>query len=56
VEWWDNSLEICSRVTSEISSDQFRRLQTGSMDVSGIEAQYHTHLQELLALSYNESG
>jgi len=26
------------------------------MDVSGIEAQDRTRLQELLALSYNESG
>ena len=34
-----------------ISSDQFRPLQIGSMDVSEDRAQYRTHLQDLLTSS-----
>ena len=36
-----------------ISSDQFRRLQTASMDVSRNQAQDHTHLRDLLTASWS---
>jgi len=45
----DNRLQKGS--FQRISSDQFRRLQTVSMDVSEDRAQHDTHLQDLLTSS-----